>query len=188
MSKPNRLILVQQIISKSTGFVPDIHPACANYASRMMRLIGVDIPVINYVPRLYDFCKRKASSPQPCDLIIFDRTYDAVSPGGIGYEDTMTHVGVVTDPAVKGFIHYSNSQGKAVQSNWDLWHDAYGSQVAGFLDFLEAGEEEQPVPDPGEEITIRLYFHDGKLSLKVGAELYDVQGINETLIKATRRK
>jgi len=51
--------------------------------------------VINYVPHLVDRCEViPFSELKRGDLVVFERTYDAVYPPGIGPEDDMTHIGV----------------------------------------------------------------------------------------------
>ena len=107
----------------STGYNPTVSPACANFVSAMCRKAGKNIQ-INYVPNFFSLADAKVISnritPKRGYIVIFDYTYDAVSPAGIGAEDTMTHVGIVLDD--KGsLVHYSNSRGKPVLSNIKDW-------------------------------------------------------------------
>lgn len=76
------------------GFTPTISgSACSHFVSRVLAECGSGLGQIDYVPNLVGKCT-KTGTPQPGDLVVFDQTYDAVAPAGIGPEDDMTHIGI----------------------------------------------------------------------------------------------
>lgn len=81
-----------------SGFIADVHPGCANFVSHCIKKAGGNMGIINYVPTIVDKCKKvgleQSTGKVPGMLIVFERTYDAVAPAGIGKEDDMTHIGV----------------------------------------------------------------------------------------------
>jgi hypothetical protein len=132
------LLAKNALESVKTGFTPSVSPACANYVSAMCRKSGEHIS-INYVPNFFGISNikviNKKITPQAGYIVIFDYTYDAVSPSGIGAEDTMTHVGIITDNK-GGLVHFSNSQGRPVQSNVSNWY------INSYID-LKPNEKEE---------------------------------------------
>lgn len=93
---------------------------CADFVSTVLTEAGWTGTHVTYVPNFFNVFN-KVSKPQPGDLIIFDRTYDAVKPSGIGPEDDMTHVGIVINDSE--FIHWSSSLQDAAKQNIADWSD-----------------------------------------------------------------
>ncbi len=107
-------------------FVPRVRPACAHFVSRAYKEVGsFAIPEINYVPNIVGMNIGNGTSKwekaYPGDIVIFDGTYDAVDPHGVGLEDNMTHIGIVVKDNGKSdmeFIHFSWSQDKPIEVNF----------------------------------------------------------------------
>jgi hypothetical protein len=132
------LLAKNALESVKTGFTPSVSPACANYVSAMCRKSGENIN-INYVPNFFGISNIKVINkkvmPTAGMIVVFDYTYDAVSPAGIGAEDTMTHIGIIVDNN-GGLVHFSNSQGKPVKSNITNWY------INSYID-LKPNEKEE---------------------------------------------
>lgn len=122
-------IIREQFIIKlreyARTFKPIIRPACAHFVSRSYKeVMSAAIPIVNYVPNLANYgIKVPAVSCKEGDMVIFDRTYDAIDPEGIGPEDDMTHVGIVTkwNSLTKfkfDFIHFSANQDKPIEVSY----------------------------------------------------------------------
>ena len=131
-------VVRQTLIALASGFNPTVRPACADFTSSMLRKAGAKIPHITYVPNIMEYGK-KVAKPEPGDVVIFDRTYDAVAPAGIGKEDDMTHVGVMVTS--QEFVHYSASQDKPVRAKIADWKGL----VNCYLDFDTSEDKGQTV-------------------------------------------
>lgn len=115
----------------SNGWVSEVSPGCANLVSNVYKSANVDLSKLsnpNWVPSWVEASK-PVTKPQIGDLIVFDRTYDAVAPGGVGPEDDMTHIGIYIGSNVKGkdmFIHYSRGAARtAFVSDWSSYNPRY---------------------------------------------------------------
>ncbi len=131
-------VVRQTLLALKNGFTPSVRPACADFTSTMLRRAGAKINHITYVPNLVPLGK-KVSKPEAGDVVIFDRTYDAMAPAGIGKEDDITHVGVMVTGAE--FVHYSASQDKPVRAKIADWKD----KLNCYLDFDTSNNEEKMV-------------------------------------------
>jgi len=106
-----------------------------------------DVENPNYVPSVVAWGEKKgiltraSAKPKDGDLVIFDRTYDAVAPAGIGPEDDMTHIGIVLDAADTKYIHFSSSADAPVHMWWDTWPGV--GKVFGFIDVFSLMKPEQ---------------------------------------------
>lgn len=156
----NRETFTDEVAQAMSSFVPTVSPACANYVSTMLNTKGgQNIGDIIYVPKFFDIYT-ETKNPEPGDIIVFDQTYDAVDPAGIGPEDDMTHVGIV-DKAYGGkldhFFHYSNS---AKQVVWANFRDSYWSQFPHR--FLKVPFESAA---PMAKNMVKIFYHDGKMAI-----------------------
>jgi len=108
------------------GYIPSVKPACANFVSAMLSRAGWKGSLTNYVPDFLSMGKQ-VNDIRPGDLVIFERTYDAVPPAGIGKEDDLTHVGIICgkdDEGVWEFAHFSSSADRPVISHLlGYWKD-----------------------------------------------------------------
>lgn len=93
-----------------TKYQTEYTPGCANWVSDMIHAIGHEIPNPEYWVPAFLSCPHfaKVRKGMPGDLVVWDKTYDAVYPPGIGPEDTMTHIGICS---VNGWCwHYSRGE------------------------------------------------------------------------------
>lgn len=112
------------------GFTPDVNPAygCCNFVSHCLKEAGWDGGIINYVPALVEKLEKKEYKDGVAgDLIVFEQTYDAVAPAGIGEEDDMTHVGVYAGEG--DFYHFS---GGRVKKN-GIFEEYWNGKIQFFL-------------------------------------------------------
>lgn len=109
---------------KDAGWVSPIKPGCARSVSEAYYIAGVFNESDRLTTLVYPLPKNPTEEeiaqtltgksnaipdPVPGCMIIFDGTYDAVDPPGIGPEDTFTHVGIMVTE--KDLYHYSSSKG-----------------------------------------------------------------------------
>jgi len=162
-----RLEFVDKVFKEKNNFVPTVSPACADFACTMLKTYGgACIPKITYVPDFFKYYY-ETNDPQPGDLIIFDQTYDAVAPAGIGPEDDMTHVGIVdrtVNGITSGFFHYSNSQGRVA---WDTWTSSYWVRFPHKFLRTHVGDE----PAPADRY-LKIFYNGGKLTIVVDGKEY----------------
>lgn len=112
---------------QTNNFTPDVLPGCANFVSHCIQTAGGKLGIINYVPTMVDKCEN-IFPPAVKDkietglLIVFERTYDAVSPAGIGHEDDMTHIGIIViENGTVYFIDYGGSPAKVRRQKLEGW-------------------------------------------------------------------
>ncbi len=153
------------------NFVPRVRPACAHFVSRAYKeCLSATIPEINYVPNLEKYgiyCD--AMNCKPGDMVIFDGTYDAVDPYGIGPEDTMTHVGIVTDwvdNTKMKFMHFSWSQDKPVEA---MFYDMPSTWKIGSMRSME----KYFTDELSNKLIVKVVDSEGKS--------YDLQSIEMTM-------
>lgn len=159
-------VVRQTLLALKNGFTPSVRPACADFTSTMLRRAGSDISHITYVPNLVPLGK-KVAKPEEGDVVIFDRTYDAMLPPGIGAEDDMTHVGVMV--STTEFVHYSASQDKPVRAKLADWKD----KINCFLDFDKSKNEGK---------TIKLFHNKNGTKIIIDGQEYKCASI-EAYIK-----
>lgn len=154
------------------GFNPHIRPACADFVSTVLKEAGWKEELENphYVPCIVLHCEKVSKQELlPGHLIVFEQTYDAVPPAGIGTEDDMTHIGIFIG---KGeFIHYSASSKKVVKANLSLkyWQDRiqFFMKVPG----MEEGEKYG---------LVKVFYHKGAPpSIIIDGKKYEIISIGE---------
>lgn len=149
-------VVRQTLLALKNGFTPSVRPACADFTSTMLRRAGSDISHITYVPNLVPLGK-KVAKPEEGDVVIFDRTYDAMAPAGIGKEDDMTHVGVMV--TTTEFVHYSASQDKPVRAKLTDWKD----KINCFLDFDKSKREKR---------TVKVFHNENGTTVIIDEKVY----------------
>lgn len=104
----------------SGKFKPDVLPGCANFVSHCMANAGGPLMIVSYVPYLVDKCEKiPANKLVTGMLVVFERTYDAVAPEGVGPEDDMTHIGVYVGDGY--FIDYGGSPAGVRKQKLEGW-------------------------------------------------------------------
>jgi len=152
----------EAIKTLTTGYIPNIRPACANYVSAMIRrakIKGLENIDINYIPFFFNLNNFSAvnniNGGQIGDLIVFKETYDAVPPAGIGTEDDKTHIGIMINNSE--FIHYSSTIDKPVRDK------LIGYWVNKFECYLKISDEENKNNEnkTGNEVfsLIKCFYH-----------------------------
>jgi len=137
------------------GYTPSVRPACANFVSAMMKRAGWKGQVTNYVPDYFKMGE-KVSTPEPGDLVIFKKTYDAVLPTGIGDEDDKTHVGILLDKqnGVWRFAHYSSSVDKPITASLSGYWSEHLETFIRLPDILA----DEPTPST-EYSQMKMFYH-----------------------------
>lgn len=159
-------VVRQALQALQSGYNPNVRPACADFTSTMLRKAGSKIPHTTYVPNLVPLGK-KTSKPEAGDVVIFDRTYDAMAPAGIGKEDDMTHVGIMVSSIE--FVHYSASQDKPVRAKIADWKD----KINCYLDFDTSKNEGK---------TVKLFHNNNSTTIVIDGVSYKCASI-EAYIK-----
>ncbi|MCD4785369.1 MAG: hypothetical protein K8T10_16240 [Candidatus Eremiobacteraeota bacterium] len=208
MSKFGDKIVSEALKAVQNGYTPTVRPACANFVSAMMRKAGWRNSLTNYVPDFFGMGKQ-VTSPEPGDLVIFKKTYDAVFPAGIGDEDDKTHVGIVLrgqrpevgdqtkvggqicrrdvpvpinfrNPTTE-FVHYSSSADKPVIANLSgYWAD----HLETFIRLPDILSDEPP---PSKEYSnFKMFYHPAAPRPKVVIDGKE-EWLDEMLITARTR-
>ncbi len=160
------------------GFTPDVLPGCANFVSHCMDAAGGSLGIISYVPNLVDKCEKvpptKVETGMP---VVFERTYDAVSPAGIGPEDDMTHIGILiieTDGLY--FIDYGGSPAKVRKQKLEGWWldrvqfclkpPGFGSASANPSTTSNSSNSSEK-PNSSEYRQVKLFYHPATPQVKI---------------------
>lgn len=158
----------------SGKFIPDIRPGCANFVSHCMENAGGPSIIVSYVPYLVDKCEKvpptKVETGMP---VVFERTYDAVSPDGIGPEDDMTHIGIlIIEPDGLYFIDYGGSPAKVRKQKLEGWwldRVQFCLKPPGFESAQDSGSSGNSPETPDSSKTIKLFTNkNGKTIIADG--------------------
>ena len=138
-------------------YKPGQSAMCADFVSYCLQAAGYDY-FTQYVPNMTGWGKRinTVQELQAGDIIIWDFTYDAVSPAGIGAEDTMTHVGLYIG---NGDMVHRPTMSKPVQLISILEYSRYGAFNQGRRVWSEV--EQARIPE------LVLSCHSGKIAVEV---------------------
>lgn len=163
--------LLQVAINKlNSGWTGLPQYGCCNFVTTCLKEANLFPKVIDWIPTFLEECKYpRVQDIQPGDVVIFNYTYDAEPPAGIGPEDTMTHIGIAENKDT--FIHYSG--GKVKRSKFAGWNI---HSILRPPEIIEA------------DFVGKIFFHDGKLSFVLNGVTYDVLSISNATFKFNRRK
>ena len=148
----------------SGKFRPDVLPGCANFVSHCMANAGGPLMIVSYVPYLVDKCEKvPPTKVETGMLVVFERTYDAVSPDGIGPEDDMTHIGVYMGDGY--FIDYGGSPSKVRKQKLEGW---WLDRVQFYLKppGFETGSTISPAVKD-EAHSVKLFYHPAAPQIKI---------------------
>jgi hypothetical protein len=173
-----------QLLSYARDYKPGAGKlSCAHFVSSALKDQGYSIPVVYVTTELFPYLKSRVKRPsydqmKLGDIVFWGGTYDAVAPSGVGPEDTYTHVGIaVSDTEV---LNFSSTLMKPSSKPISLFKQIYGPQ--SWLDEFATVKPEfcPPEAPKDQEMTFEVFYHDGKLSVKLGGKLYDVSSVYGT--------
>ena len=150
------------------GFIPDVLPGCANFVSHCMDAAGGSLGIISYVPNLVDRCEKvPPTKVEPGMLVVFERTYDAVAPSGIGPEDDMTHVGIYAGDGY--FYDYGGSPAKVRKQKLEGWwldRVQFCLKPPGFGS-SQTNTNSSEKPDSSDFHQIKMFYHPATPQVKI---------------------
>ena len=139
---------------------------CADFVSTVLQAAGYDY-FTQYVPNTLNWGQRvnTIQDLRAGDIIIWDFTYDAVAPSGIGPEDTMTHVGIYIG---NGDMVHRPTMAKPVQLISVTEYSRYGVFNQGRRVWSEV--EQTQIPELVMSLQIAFQFDRQNLSLRALGE------------------